>query len=360
MPRLLVLLTLLTLSAQACSDSDDDGDRRADIDSNLGTIEVAVKEDSPGLKRGDRLLDAAVGVDGVLYLALKSENGQHRLLSLRTGRDPRVLADETTVPGFAPTALAVDSRFRSVYVASGNEVLRFQDQHGAEGTERLLVTRGPSPGPPQPQGGSPPPSALIGPPRYMAFDGRTHTLYIADACRIVRYGTGRSLEVSDVAEVAGGPGADCLTKPARITGLAVDQRTGDVYVGRGDELMRVGADGKLSAVSARQDQEGAVTKAVVGLNEGLSLAVNGVGDVLVATRTVVLRVGTDGILGIVRGEEESPNGSRSGPASNELRLWDENWIGLDGAGNLYVATRTVPNELGDAPVQIRKVIAGAL
>lgn len=360
MRRLLVLLTLLTLSAQACSDSDDDVDRRADIDSNLGTIEVAIEEDSPGLKKGDRLLDAAVGVDGVLYLALKGENGRHRLLSLRAGRDPRVLADEATHPGFAPTAVAVDSRFRSVYVASGNEVLKFQDQHGAEGNEQLLITRAPSPGPPKPQGGSPPPSALIGPPRYMAFDGRMHNLYIADSCRIVRYGTRRSFEVSDVAEVAGGPGADCLTMPGRITGLAVDQRTGDVYVGRGDELMRVGADGKLSAVSAKEDRDDAPAKAVVGLSDGLSLAVNGVGDVLVATGAEVMRVGTDGILGTIRGEEEGPNESHSGPASNVLRLLDEHWIGVDGAGNLYVAPRTLPNELGDAPVHVRKVIAGAL
>ncbi|MGH9009420.1 MAG: hypothetical protein ACRDYF_06160 [Acidimicrobiia bacterium] len=38
--------------------------------------------------------------------------------------------------------------------------------------------------------------------------------------------------------MAGGPGADCSTNPAQITGLAVDERTGDLYVGSGDRVRR--------------------------------------------------------------------------------------------------------------------------
>jgi hypothetical protein len=355
MRRFLVLCTLLTLAGAACSEKSDEA--KTDIDDgNLGTIETAVEEGSPGIEPGDRLIDAAVATDGVLYLALRDKEGHHRLLSLRQGREPREVANEETVPGFAPTAVAVDSRLRVIYVASGDELLKFEDSHGAVGNESLLAKRGP----PEPARVESPyaSAAEIGVPRYMAFDARTKSLYFADLCQVMRYvhlyGTAKVVRVAD------GPGADCSDSPDLITGLAVDQRTGDVYVGRGNALRRVGADGKLAPVAAKGEQDDA-PKPVEGLLSGRSLAVNGVGDVLVATSSAVLRVRPDGTLDRVRGVDEGPNISHSGYPDDKFQTVDnEDWIGFDGAGNLYAATRSLPGRETDNPVRIRRVTAGAL
>jgi hypothetical protein len=353
MRRFLVLVTLLTLAAAACSDKKEEGQKALD-DGNLVTIETAVEEGSPGIEKGDRLIDAAVAADGVLILALRDAQGHPRLLSLREGRDPRVLANEETVPGFAPTAVAVDSRLRIVYIASGNEVLKFEDNHGSEGGEQLVIKRGP-PEPRRYDGSS---TVGIGVPRYMTFDGRTNNLYIADLCRVARFST-RGYGAADVAQVAGAPGTDCKADPARITGLAVDQRTGDVYVGSGDNLRRVGADGKLLTVEAKADERSA-PKPVGGLDDGSSLAVTALGDVLVVTSNGVLQVRVDGTVDKISGVEEPKSDSHSGRPDTELKVYGEDWIGVDGAGNLYITTRQSLEGGPDVPFRIRKVIAAAL
>ena len=345
MRRFLVLVTLLTLVGTACSSSENTGKESAGLnDYNLGTIETAIDESSPGIENGDQLVDAGVGTDGVLYLALRDAKGRHRLLSTRGESEPFVLADEKSVEGFKPTAMAVDSRLRWVYVASGSYVLKFVDSRGTQGVEEQFRELRPEDN--------------IGPPRYLSFDSRTKALYVADLCRVVRF-TSDQRAGTEVAAAAG-PGVDCLQTTARITGLAVDQRTGDVYVGVGNELRRVGADGKLTAVRAkgRNDTE---PQPVVGLGASGALAVNGVGDVLVATETKnVLRVRADGTLDQVTGIKERPTQAHSGPATDVLVLEDgEDWIGFDGAGNLYLATRTL-HDGGGPPVRLRKVIAAAL
>jgi hypothetical protein len=361
MRRVVVLVTLLTLIGAACSDKNNEAQKDVD-DGNLVTIETAVEEGSAGIEKGDRLVDAAVATDGVLILALRDAQGHHRLLSLREGRAPRELANEETVPGFAPTAVAVDSRFRIVYAASGDQVLKFEDNHGSEGGEQEVAKRGPAePG----HTGSYGLTVEIGVPRYMTFDDRTNNLYIADLCRVARFHI-RGYGAADVARVAGSPGSDCAGDPARVTGLAVDQRTGDVYVGSGDNLRRVGADGKLMNVEAsvpdrlRPDEKSA-PKAVTGLgHDGASLAVNAIGDVLVVTSGGVLQVRADGTLDKISGVEESKTLTHSGRPDTALKTYGDDWIGLDGAGNLYIATRQHLDGRPDSPIRIRKVIAAAL
>lgn len=354
MRRLVFFVALTVLAGGACSNDDDSGEKAFD-DGNLGSVATAVDPDSPGIEKGDVLVDAAVAADGVLYLALRDAKGGHRLLSLRDGRPPRVLTDGAHMEGFVPTAVATDSGLRSVFVAAGEWVFELEDFHNTY-SERKLVRRTVEAPPGPSLSGAPTPTAQLSAIRYMAYDGRGGFLYMADTCRVVRYR--RRYEVETVAEVAGAPGTDCAGNAAAISGLAVDQRTGEVYVSRGRDLVRVGEGGRLTPVEAREDDSGSPARPVTGH----ALAVNALGEVLIAGSGSggVDRLKGDGVLDRVRGVEHPETESHNGVPSSRLVLYGEDWIGVDGAGNLYAARRNLDKDVTPSPVRVRKVVAGAI
>jgi hypothetical protein len=89
------------------------------------------------------------------------------------------------------------------------------------------------------------------------------------------------------------------------------------------------------------------------------LAVSAIGDVLVVTSEGVLQVRPDGTLGKISGVEEYATETHSGRPDTPLKVYGDDWIGLDGAGNLYIATRQHLDGRPDSPLRIRKVIAAA-
>jgi hypothetical protein len=380
MRRALFLAPLLTLALTNCSDSTTKAAESSRyIGPALGSI-TTVTLTGPGRTASDEALeDGAVASDGSLYLAVlgpkTSDGNPHFFIwSFRPGEKPRNIADEASIPGLKPTAIAVDSSSRMVYVASGDSVYTFGDVPGEEGPasaqqvfalQDILAKPESKPRTLFPQ---------FGPPRYMAFDRRTHNLYLADLCRVVRYNVRTLLD----GEVAGTARAGCAdvraadafrpTAPAtgqkatsvtigRVSGLAVGERTGDVYVGDNDELRRVSSDGRFTAVQATEKDR--APTANLHLGSGLTLAVDATGAVLVPYDNGVLRIRPDGTANRVTGVDDG-RGTHSGRASEPLKLLaSENWIALDGAGNLYLGTRSISPDRQEQPVRIRKVTAAS-
>jgi hypothetical protein len=143
----------------------------------------------------------------------------------------------------------------------------------------------------------------------------------------------------------------------RVSGLAVDERTGDVYVGDNDELRRVTPDGRFTPVEATEKDK--PPTADFNLGHGRTLAVDATGAVLVPLDDTVLRISTDGTAHRVAAVDDG-SGTHSNRPSSPLQLDIENWIALDGAGNLYLSTRSVsPDRQERSPVRIRKVTAAS-
>jgi DNA-binding beta-propeller fold protein YncE len=374
MRRFVTLVVILMLAGAACSDSHRSGaDAPRYVGPALGSITTVTLTGPNRLSADESLEDGAVAADGSLYLALTDKDRHHFIWSFRPGENPRNIADEVSILHLAPTAVAVDSSSRTVYVASGDSVFRFEDVPGEEGPasaqqvfalQDILADSRPGTRALFPQ---------FGPPRYMAFDRRAHDLYMADLCRVVRYNVRTQLE----AEVAGTTRPGCAdanqadafrpTAPATgqkattvtiglVSGLAVDERTGDVYVGDNDELRRVTPDGRFTRVEATEKDK--APTANFSLGHGRTLAVDATGAVLVPVNDTVLRISTDGTAHRVPAIDDGP-GTHSGRPANLLQLEGENWIALDGAGNLYLGTRSVSPDREERPVRIRKVTAAS-
>ena len=366
--RRLALVVIATLALTNCSDSDTKAPESSRYGGPaLGSI-TTVALTGPGRTSSDESLEeGAVAADGSLYLALsgpelKDGKRQYSVWSFRPGANPRKIADEVSIPGLAPTAIAVDASSRLVYVASGDGVYRFEDVVGEEGrasAEKIFARQERLP--------------RSGPPRYLAFDRRTHDLYLADLCRVVRYNA-RTLEAGEVAGTTRDGCADARQadafRPAapatgqqatsvtigRVSGLAVDERTGDIYVGDNDELRRVAPDGWYTAVQATEKDEPPTTNFRLG--HGRTLAVDATGAVLLPFDDNVLRIRADGTANRVAGVDDG-RGTHSGRPSQPLMLASDNWIALDGAGNLYLGGRSISPDRSEKPVQIRKVTAAS-
>jgi hypothetical protein len=368
----LVLAAVLALAN--CSDSKGDAAPARYVGPGLGSITTVSLTGPTGLISGESMEDGAVAADGSLYLALTDSKSRPSIWSFRPGENPRHIADEVTIPRLAPTAIAVDSSNRIVYVASGDGVFRFHDSPGQEGpaSAELVFALQDIHANPDPKTRTLFPQ--FGPPRYMAFDRRTDDLYLADLCRVVRY----NLPTYAAAEVAGTARAGCAdarqadtfrpTGPAtgqkttsvtigRVSGLAVDERTGDVYVGDNDELRRVTPDGRFVRVEATEKDK--PPTADFNLGHGRTLAVDATGTVLVPVDDAVLRIRPDGTASRVTAVDDGP-GAHSGRPGDPLKLeMSENWIALDGAGNLYLGARSISPDRNESPVRIRKVTAAS-
>ncbi|HEV3363066.1 MAG TPA: hypothetical protein VG795_02810, partial [Acidimicrobiia bacterium] len=356
-----------------CSNSKGDAAPPRYVGPALGSITTVPLTGPTRVVTGESLEDGAVTADGSLYLALTDAEGHHSIWSFRPGENPRHIADEGSIRRLAPTAIAVDSSNRMVYVASGDGVFRFEDVPGEEGqaSAQLVFAL-------QDILADPEPNTRVlfpqfGPPRYMAFDRRTHDLYLADLCRVVRY----NVRTYAGTEVAGTTRPGCAdvreadafrpTAPAtgqkatsvtigRVSGLAVDERTGDVYVGDYNELRRVTPDGRFVRFEATEKDKPPM--ADFRLGNGKTLAVDATGAVLVPVDDTVLRISADGTANRVTGVDDG-SGTHSGRPTLPLKLEQENWIALDGAGNLYLGTRSISPDRSERPVRIRKVTAAS-
>ena len=303
----LVLAAVLALAN--CSDSKGDAAPPRYVGPALGSINTVSLTGPTRVVSGESMEDGAVAADGSLYLALTDSEGRHSIWSFRPGENPRTIADEVSIPRLAPTAIAVDSSNRMVSVASGDGVFQFHDVPGEVGpaSAQLVFALQDILADPEPNTRALFPQ--FGRPRYMAFDRRTHDLYLADLCRVVRYNI-PTLVGAEVVGAARPGGADARaadairpTGPAtgqkatsvtigRVSGLAVDERTGDVYVGDRDELRRVTPDGHFTRVGAREEEKAPTVNFRLG--HGRTLAVDATGAVLVPVDDAVLRIRPDG------------------------------------------------------------------
>lgn len=237
----------------------------------------------------------AVSDDGTVYLAAADDEGfldqtNVRILTVRRNGEPRVLLREEDVAlqyvrSLEPRVMTIGKDGQLLIAAYGDGIISVVVT--APGYQRVM------PGPPTEGRG-----AYGRDVTALAVDRRDGTVYLADRCRIWRSAPDATFEF-----FAGErPDTGCLaTDPAQIHlvdfeggigGLAVDQRSGALYVSDDAQVHRIDASGVTTVAGQARRNNAHINQGFSGdggpataarLNEPGSLAVDPVtGDLYIA------------------------------------------------------------------------------